>query len=514
MTLLDTHIGFVEALRSAGLPVSLAEGLDAIAALERIGWHRPRGGAHGVRRHPGQAAVPARHLRRGLRPLLPAAGRGGRRRRTPSPTRATGPRGTPGVRDNADALRVPRGAGGGAGGRRRAARAGPGRRGGGALRRDARARAGPVELVGLHRAAAGDAPGAGRPAGRGAAGAGGDDEPTPSGSPARRIGDVHPARRGRRPAAASPRRRGPSTSPTSSLRPTIDRLDFTAARRSRPRGDAARDLPAGPAARRTADQGAARPAARRARLPAHGARVARRPAGCRSRPTTGPSGRTAPSWSCSATSAARWPASRSSRCCWSTRCGSVPQGARVHLRRRRRTRSPTTSRPGGDVVEVMEDLAASTAHAALWGRTNYGRAFTRSPRSTPTPSGRGRRCSCWATRAPTTATWRCAVLRDLAGRARHAWWLNPEHARHWGTGDSAARAYGEIVPMVECRNLAQLGEFVHDDRSDGGVSRRGSRAPGCGRSRRAAPGAGRRRPHGRRRRRASGPRSPSRRRRR
>jgi uncharacterized protein with von Willebrand factor type A (vWA) domain len=53
------------------------------------------------------------------------------------------------------------------------------------------------------------------------------------------------------------------------------------------------------------------------------------------------------------------------------------------------------------------------------------------------------------------------VLTDLAGRARHAWWLNPEHPRHWGTGDSAADRYGEIVPMVECRNLAQLGEFVH-----------------------------------------------------
>ena len=33
--------------------------------------------------------------------------------------------------------------------------------------------------------------------------------------------------------------------------------------------------------------------------------------------------------------------------------------------------------PGADVVEVMDDLAASTAHAALWGRTNYGRAFTK-----------------------------------------------------------------------------------------------------------------------------------------
>ena len=53
-------------------------------------------------------------------------------------------------------------------------------------------------------------------------------------------------------------------------------------------------------------------------------------------------------------------------------------------------------------------------------------------------------------------------LSDLAGRARHAWWLNPEHPRHWGTGDSAADRYGEIVPMVECRNLTQLGEFVHE----------------------------------------------------
>ncbi|MFA6299612.1 MAG: VWA domain-containing protein, partial [Nocardioides sp.] len=34
-------------------------------------------------------------------------------------------------------------------------------------------------------------------------------------------------------------------------------------------------------------------------------------------------------------------------------------------------------RPGADVADVMADLAASTAHAALWGRTNYGRAFAK-----------------------------------------------------------------------------------------------------------------------------------------
>src|SRR4051812_1185815 len=37
MTLLDRHIEFLEALRSAGLPVSLAEGLDAVQAIDALG---------------------------------------------------------------------------------------------------------------------------------------------------------------------------------------------------------------------------------------------------------------------------------------------------------------------------------------------------------------------------------------------------------------------------------------------------------------------------------------------
>lgn len=119
-------------------------------------------------------------------------------------------------------------------------------------------------------------------------------------------------------------------------------------------------------------------------------------------------------------------------------------------------------RPGADVADVMADLAASAAHAALWGRTNYGRALTRfaeehadalGPKSTLLVLGDAR--SNYSDLA-------VPVLRDLAGAARHAWWLNPEHTRHWDTGDSAAREYGAVVPMVECRNLTQLSEFVHD----------------------------------------------------
>ena len=54
------------------------------------------------------------------------------------------------------------------------------------------------------------------------------------------------------------------------------------------------------------------------------------------------------------------------------------------------------------------------------------------------------------------------MFRDLVHAARHTWWLNPEHVRNWDTGDSAASDYARIAPMVECRNLTQLGEFVHD----------------------------------------------------
>jgi uncharacterized protein with von Willebrand factor type A (vWA) domain len=119
-------------------------------------------------------------------------------------------------------------------------------------------------------------------------------------------------------------------------------------------------------------------------------------------------------------------------------------------------------RPGADVADVMTELAAATSHAALWGKTNYGRAFTRfaeeygdalGPKSSLLVLGDAR--SNYSDQA-------MDVLRDMVDRSRHAWWLNPEHARHWSTGDSVAHEYAQIVPMVECRNLTQLGEFVHD----------------------------------------------------
>jgi uncharacterized protein with von Willebrand factor type A (vWA) domain len=53
-----------------------------------------------------------------------------------------------------------------------------------------------------------------------------------------------------------------------------------------------------------------------------------------------------------------------------------------------------------------------------------------------------------------------AAVRDVARRARRVHWLNPEPRAQWGTGDSAAPAYAELVEMHECRTARQLSALV------------------------------------------------------
>ncbi|MGH3412961.1 MAG: VWA domain-containing protein [Marmoricola sp.] len=116
---------------------------------------------------------------------------------------------------------------------------------------------------------------------------------------------------------------------------------------------------------------------------------------------------------------------------------------------------------GADPGETLAALAASAEHASRWGRTAYGRAFTSfreqygdvlTPRTNLLVLGDAR---------SNHSDLALPVVGELVHEARHSWWLNPEHRRHWGTGDSAAGEYAALMPMVECRNLAQLGEFVH-----------------------------------------------------
>jgi len=55
------------------------------------------------------------------------------------------------------------------------------------------------------------------------------------------------------------------------------------------------------------------------------------------------------------------------------------------------------------------------------------------------------------------------VLADLKRRARHVYWLNPEPREYWDSGDSAISAYAPYCDaVVECRNLRQLEQFVSE----------------------------------------------------
>ncbi|MFF4255590.1 VWA domain-containing protein [Streptomyces sp. NPDC001663] len=53
-----------------------------------------------------------------------------------------------------------------------------------------------------------------------------------------------------------------------------------------------------------------------------------------------------------------------------------------------------------------------------------------------------------------------AAVRHIGERARRVYWLNPEPHAQWGTGDSAAPEYAELVEMHECRNARQLSALI------------------------------------------------------
>ncbi|NMO91416.1 VWA domain-containing protein [Actinomycetospora sp. TBRC 11914] len=116
--------------------------------------------------------------------------------------------------------------------------------------------------------------------------------------------------------------------------------------------------------------------------------------------------------------------------------------------------------PGADLAQVMTEVHSRPGLVAWSGHSDYGRAFER-----------------FAERWPDAVTERSSllvlgdartnhqdpalgVLSGIVGRARHAHWLNPEPQRQWGTGDSAAREYGRVMPMHECRTAAQLAGVV------------------------------------------------------
>ncbi len=116
--------------------------------------------------------------------------------------------------------------------------------------------------------------------------------------------------------------------------------------------------------------------------------------------------------------------------------------------------------PGADLIAATQRLSREADLVWFDGHSDYGHAFevfaerwpdAVGPKTSLLVLGDARNNY----RSPGTA-----VLKGLVTRSRHAYWLNPEPRRQWGAGDSAADVYAEIMEMVECRNAEQLGTFV------------------------------------------------------
>ena len=113
--------------------------------------------------------------------------------------------------------------------------------------------------------------------------------------------------------------------------------------------------------------------------------------------------------------------------------------------------------PGAEPAGVMSRVLREAELVAFDGHSDYGGAFggfaehwgdAVGPRSSLLVLGDARTNY----RDPNLA-----VLRRLVGQARHAHWLNPEPRRQWGSGDSAALRYADVLPMHECRTAGPAG---------------------------------------------------------
>jgi uncharacterized protein with von Willebrand factor type A (vWA) domain len=116
---------------------------------------------------------------------------------------------------------------------------------------------------------------------------------------------------------------------------------------------------------------------------------------------------------------------------------------------------------GGDFSEAMRRLSEEAQLVWFDGHSDYGHSFevfaeryadAVGPRTSLLVLGDARNNY----RAPGTA-----ALSAVVKKAKHAYWLNPEPRPYWDTGDSAVSQYAPLVDeMVECRNAEQLSAFV------------------------------------------------------
>lgn len=116
--------------------------------------------------------------------------------------------------------------------------------------------------------------------------------------------------------------------------------------------------------------------------------------------------------------------------------------------------------PDADLAVAIQRVTREAEVYTIDGHSDYGHALTSfaenfphvlSPRSALLVLGDGRNNY----RDPALG-----MLAQLVSASRHAHWLNPEPRHLWGSGDSVAPRYAELIAMHECRSAKQLAGVI------------------------------------------------------
>jgi uncharacterized protein with von Willebrand factor type A (vWA) domain len=116
---------------------------------------------------------------------------------------------------------------------------------------------------------------------------------------------------------------------------------------------------------------------------------------------------------------------------------------------------------GDQLGDMMARIASEADLVWFDGHSDYGHAFQTFAEKYPDAVGPRTSLLILGDARNNHRATAASTLRSLCQQARHAYWLNPEPAAYWGSGDSASTQYAELVDeMVECRNADQLAQFV------------------------------------------------------
>jgi uncharacterized protein with von Willebrand factor type A (vWA) domain len=116
--------------------------------------------------------------------------------------------------------------------------------------------------------------------------------------------------------------------------------------------------------------------------------------------------------------------------------------------------------PEADLAVAIQRITRESGVYSRDGHSDYGNAFASftqafpnvlSPRTSLLVLGDGRTNY----RNP-----EAGLLSHMVTASRHAHWLNPEPKHLWGSGDSAVPRYQEVIPMHECRSAKQLAAVI------------------------------------------------------